>query len=83
MAIRPFHPREVERRAAPALVERRAPDTDGDVAEGHQVFLVGLVRLLAGRANLADEALGNHQHQRGGDQERRDAHVDEPRDGRR
>ena len=40
-------------------------------------------RLLAVRADLAREALGEDEVDRGGDQERLDAHVEQAGDGRR
>jgi len=38
------------------------------------------VVVQAGRAGLADQALGDDQRQRGGHQERLDPHVDQPGD---
>src|SRR5438132_13078882 len=78
-----LHPREAARRAAPPLVELRPAHAGEHVAVRQQRVLVHLVRLLAVLAHLAPQTLRHHQQQRRGDQERRDAHVDEPRDRRR
>ena len=46
---------------------------------GDQGVLVGVVGLLAVLADLPAQPLGEDEGQRGGDQEGRDAHVEQPR----
>src|SRR3989441_1024636 len=78
----PRHAREAARRAALALVERDLAVPGRGVAVGDERLLVDLVGFPARAAHLASETLGQDQQERGRDEERRDSHVQEPRDGR-
>src|SRR5438128_4785117 len=75
-----LHSREVTRRAALALVELHLPLPGRDVAILDEALLVAVVRLPAGLAHLSSESLGQDEQQRRRHQERRNPHVEEPRD---
>src|SRR5713101_4160205 len=79
----PLHAREAARGATLAFVEVDLAQPLGHVSVGHERLLVGLVRLLALLAHAAPEALGEDQHQGGGHEEGRDAHVEQSGHGGR
>ena len=78
-----LHARAVARRAAGAAVERHRAAALRHVAVTHEIFLLALHRLLAVLADPPAEPLREHQQQGRGQQERLDAHVDQPGNRRR
>src|SRR2546428_462059 len=79
----PLHPGEVARVAAPTLVERTPPDAEGRVAVRDQELLVGFVGLAALLADLARQPLRDDEAERRREEERRNAHIRQPRDALR
>ena len=73
--------RVVARRRDAACACRRAAQRSGVDAELLELVGVGLVRLLAVRAEHAHEALREDADDRRAHEERLDAHVDQARDG--